>query len=269
MADSQAVQSLLSEFEVAVEPLDIAGSLANWNLSITGDSKYADEIIALRIKEHKFFSDPDRWARLQMAYEEREGLEPDLRRQVERLYLGALDFQSTAEENERLARLETEAEQIYTNHRATVGGRTVNQNEIYQVLRTSTDEDARREAWEGGKQVGPRVAELVRELARVRNRVARRLGFRDHYHFALTQQEIDEEMLLSLFQRLADLTEQPFARAKEEVDARLADRLGVAPDSVAPWHYADPFFQSAPPVFDADLDSLFVDKEVEQISQRA
>ena len=43
----------------------------------------------------------------------------------------------------------------------------------------------------------------MRELARARNAIARRLGFRDYYQFALTRQEIDEEALLGLFDRLA------------------------------------------------------------------
>ena len=46
------------------------------------------------------------------------------------------------------------------------------------------------------KQIGPEVADRVRELARLRNEAARELGYRDHFALALATGELDEDPAL-------------------------------------------------------------------------
>ncbi len=91
-------------------------------------------------------------------------------------------------------------------------GRDVNDNEIAKVLRESLDRAERREAWEASKSIGPQAAPLVRELAHLRNEAARALGYRDHFVFSLTLEELDETWLLSLL---------------DDLDVRLAADLGA------------------------------------------
>jgi peptidyl-dipeptidase A len=269
MTQPQDVTGVIAAFVEQADPLWTALSLANWKLATTGEPRYKEEQVALRVQEHKLYENPDDWEQVQRLYLMRESWPRPLRRQVEVLYRYFLGNQSTAEENEALARLEADVQGTYINHRATVGGRSVSDNEIADILKRGTDEQERRQAWEGSKEVGAQVSDQIRELAKRRNDVAQRLGFRDHYAFSLHRQEIDEEALLALFDRLARLTEEPFAVVKGTVDERLARRLGVPADRLAPWHYSDPFFQSAPPVFDADLDALVAGLDVEALSRRA
>jgi peptidyl-dipeptidase A len=265
----QEVTAFVDRFVERADPIWTALSLARWNMATTGEPRFKDEQIALQIEEHRLYEDAADWTRMQAIYAERPALEPLLRRQVEVLYRYFLTNQSTAEENESLARLEGEVQEIYTNHRAQVAGRSLSDNEIAEILKHGADEAERRQAWEGSKEVGRRVARLIRRLAHLRNAVARRLGFRDHYHFALYRQEIDEAVLCELFGRLADLTDEPFRAIKSTVDERLAHRLGVPAGQLRPWHYGDPFFQSVPPVFDTNLDDLVADLNLEALSVRA
>lgn len=267
--DTKTVEQFVDDFVREADPIWTAMQAASWNFATTGDDQYRDELVELKKKEHTLYRGEGDWEALQRFYENRETLDHDLRRQVEILYVSFLGRQSTPEENQRIAELEAEVQGIYTKHRATVGGQQVSDNDISEILLTSSDERERREAWEGSKEVGAKVAELVRELARTRNQVARRLGFRDHYEFSLTLQEIDEDELLSLFDQLATLSEAPFRAIKSEIDDRLRERLGLGTSAVMPWHYSNQYLQEIPPVFDVNKDVFFADADVEALSIEA
>lgn len=271
MAEAEEAQNLIDYFVAEVAPIWKALALARWKLATTGDSRYKEEIVALRKREHRLYEDEADWERVQSFYAARESFaDPLLARQTEVLHRTFLNNQSTPEENAAIAELEADIQELFTNHRAVVGGQSLSDNEIAAILRNDTDEERRRAAWEGSKAVGEQAAQRIRELAHRRNAVARRLGFRDHYAFSLYRQEIDEVELFALFDRLALETADAFTTVKEEVDERLRARLGLdGSAALQPWHYADPFFQEAPPVHEADLNTLFASVDVAALSIRA
>jgi peptidyl-dipeptidase A len=271
MALAEEAQLFTDYFTAEAAPIWQALALARWNLTTTGERHYKEELVALRQEEHELYEEPGDWEQVQGFYAGRHSLDnPLLVRQIEVLHRTFLNNQSTPEENAALAALEADVQELFYNHRAEIDGRTVSDNEIAVILQQETDETVRRAAWEGSKAVGRAAADQVRELAHRRNAIARRLGFRDHYAFSLVRQEIDEVALLALFERLAQVTEEPFTRVKEEIDARLRARLGLTERrALQPWHYADPFFQHAPPVFETGLNELFADVDVAALSERA
>ncbi len=271
---AQQIQQTIDTFVAKVEPISTAYSLAVWHYATTGEDQYKTEQVALSVESHKLYegvyAELPTWDEVQQMYASRDGLDADLRRQVEILYRMFLVNQSTPEENEALTQLSVEVQSVYTNHRATVNGKKVSDNEIAEILRTATGEGEREAAWLGSKSIGPGVAAMVRELGRQRNAIAQRLGFRDHYAFSLESQEIDEGQLFDLFDRLDEQTREPFRRIKNEIDGRIRQRLGLAEDaSPKPWWYADPYFQSAPAVFDVDPNVLFEDVDIAATSVRA
>ena len=148
---------------------------------------------------------------------------------------------------ERIVRLEASLQTLYSKHRGTIGGREVSNNEIDMILRDSTDLAERRAAWDASKEIGPKAAVQVRELAALRNEAARGLGYRDHFAMSLELQELDEGWLFGLLDRLESLLADPWAAEKAAIDdaqrARLGDRRPSRP--LRPWDYADPFFQDA------------------------
>jgi peptidyl-dipeptidase A len=87
----------------------------------------------------------------------------------------------------------------------------------------------------------------VRRLVHLRNREARRLGYRDYYALSLTLQELDEARLFALLDDLKAKTDPLWDRYKGQLDEQLAARFGVPVAALRPWHYPDPFFQEAPP----------------------
>jgi peptidyl-dipeptidase A len=106
------------------------------------------------------------------------------------------------------------------------------------------------------------VAADLRELARLRNRAAQTLGYRDHFALALATSDFDEQRLFATLDSVAALTDRPFRALKGQLDERLAMRFGVAAADLRPWHYDDPFFQDAPVAVGVDLDPYLVDADL-------
>ena len=57
------------------------------------------------------------------------------------------------------------------------------------------------------------------------------------------------------------------ASKQKEIDERLGQLYGIAPETLMPWHYHDPFFQESPNVFGANLDAVFAKFEKEEIAR--
>jgi peptidyl-dipeptidase A len=180
-----------------------------------------------------------------------------LRRRLEVLRLLLLEDQMGDDEREQLVTLGTEVESEFATFRPQVNGRRLSENDVGDILRDSDDEAERRAAYLASKEIGARVAQRVRELARVRNSAARELGFADFYTMQLEVQEISEDWLFGILGELEELTQAPFAAWKEKLDERLRARFNT--DVLYPWHYADPFFQELPPDGSVTLDDVFGD----------
>src|SRR5439155_18028130 len=135
----------------------------------------------------------------------------------------------------------------FNQFRADLHGQRVTDNELIETLRTSRDLALRRAAWEASKQVGREVETDLIALVRLRNEGARLLGFANYYTMSLELDELDERELFALFDELERETTGLWTEYKGALDRRLAQRFGVGEDALRPWHYADPFFQEAPP----------------------
>ncbi|MDQ4043148.1 MAG: M2 family metallopeptidase [Actinomycetota bacterium] len=243
MSSLAEIETFISQLEERVAPAEKAAREAWWRLATTGTEEAREELVRAGMEYTKLFADRNGYEKVARWHEERDALENALlRRQVEVLYLAFAGHQGDEEILGRIQELEARANAIYGNHRSVVEGREVGENEIRKILRSSGDSALRREAWEASKTVGREVEESVRELARLRNRLAREAGYPDHFHRALDLQEIDAAELDRIMDELESATDAPFMRLKEDLDARLAQKFGV--ESVMPWHLYDPFFQS-------------------------
>ena len=180
MATTQELERFISDFEVRMAPLEKAAEEAWWNLATSGTEEARDEFVRAGKEYNGLFSDQDEYRDLRNYYENLDALgSPLLRRQVEVLYRALAERQGDREILGRIEELEAEANAEYGNHRSVVRNREMAENEVRELLRTSTDQDLRRETWEASKSVGSAVEETVRELAHLRNRLAREQGVRE------------------------------------------------------------------------------------------
>ena len=124
-------------------------------------------------------------------------------------------------------------------------------------------------AWEASKQIGPEVADRVRELARLRNQAARALGLpRPLRARAGDRPSSTRTRLFATLDDVDRATASAVHGVEAAIDARSPTRFGCAPAELRPWHYDDPFFQEAPPRARVDLDHLFADADLEALTVR-
>ncbi len=247
-------------------PAERAVAEAWWDLAVTGSEAAQRGLVRAGTEYNRLFADGVEQEKVAGWFAERDSIEDDLlRRQVEVLYRTYAARRGDAEVLGRIEELEAEANAVYGKHRGVVGGRPVGENEVRDILRTSHVEDVRREAWEASKTVGREVEGTVRELARLRNRLARDAGYPDHYHRSLDLQEMDVEELEDLMSSLEAATEAPFRGLKARLDESLGEKFGT--DNPKPWHFSDPFFQEPPEDGSLNTDRFFEGKDLETLTR--
>lgn len=261
-------RDLIAEVEAKLRSLERAVNLAHWEASTAGTPEAQQEATEAETRLRTYLSSKTRYAEIVELGDSRELRDALLHRQLQLLALDHRPNLLPEPVIEDLVRRSNEIQAEFYTFRAQLEGRPVTNNEILDVLRGERDEARRRAAWEASKQIAPRVAGRLRDLVEARNRAARSLGFRDYYRMRMELQEIDEDELLAVFDELRRRTDEPFATAKAEIDARLAERYGTRLDALRPWHYEDPFFQEAPLSGELGLDVYFKGRDLLEIADR-
>lgn len=267
MNQAEAARSFLTEHSARIEPLRQGHADAWFSAQSSGDTTAFQRAAELQTQIRTIYSSRSDHERI-AAWHQTDLGDPLLQQQVRLLHLEYTGNQLSPASIEEIVGRETEIEERYNAFRPTLHGRAMTQNEILELLKTSTDSLVCREAWEASKQIGAEVAGPLLELVRLRNRAARDLGFEDFYTMQLFLQELVPDHLVSILTDLDDTTTRAFQRTKARLDAWLAGRFGIAEDELRSWHYGDPFFQ-APPTTDAlDVDAPFRAADLEALAVR-
>jgi len=262
------LKDFIANHVATVEPLTTQANLAYWDACTTGKPEAYEELKELQLKIRRIYSDPKEYAFLKDMKESSQIKDPRLARQLDKLYYAYLQNQIEPELLEKIVHLDNRIQQKYSKFRGRIEGRGVTMSEIYIILTTERDCHKRELAWRASKQVGDVIVEDLIELVKLRNEAARNVGF-DHYHtLSIVAGEQDVEQLDRLFGELDELTREPFARLKEQLDGILADSYGIAREDLMPWHYHDPFFQRTPLVYELDLDLYYQDADVKALAEK-
>ncbi len=262
-----AARQFVAGYEADVRPLEIALNLAWWKANTTGkDEDFAAKVDAQNTYDAAL-SNRERFAELKRLKESNIA-DPILARQVNVLYRIYLEKQVDPELLKRINSKANEIEQAFNVYRAKLKGREIADSEVRRILKESKDSQERQAVWESSKGVGAAVADDLRQLVAYRNEAAQKLGFKDFHAMRLYMAEQDQQQVLALFDELDELTREPFAQAKAEIDRSLADFLGVPIDELQPWHYQDPFFQEAPAISDVSLDKPFANADILAICRK-
>src|SRR5262245_53491235 len=267
MSEARDLVETLSD---RLAPLDRELGLAWWESSTQASPAADERRAAADLARRAFLADRDAFAavREQSSTADVGGDGGHTTRALELLADAMVPHQVSDDLLRALVDLETSVDARFTGYRADLDGTRVDDNALLEILRTSNDSTARRNAWEAGKQIGAEVADDVRQLARLRNEAARALGYRDHFALALATSALDERRLFATLGEVDRLTAAPFDAWKSDLDERLAVRFGVDRDALAPWHLDDPFFQDPPIEGAVDLDPYFADADLEALTRR-
>ena len=264
--DARDARAILAEAEGRLAPLLLESNLAWWESQIAATEQNAERRTRAELAWSDALADRDLFEEVERARE--SGANGDASRRLDLLGNLMLAHQLPDSLRARIVELESSVDLRFSRHRGVVRGREVDDTEIKRILRRSDDAVEREEAWAASKTVGAEVADDVRELARLRNQAARALGHRDWFALSLAIDELDEDKLARTLGEAEQATAATFTRWKGGLDETLAVRFGCAVSDLRPWHYADPFFQEAPPDGAVDLDPLFEGQDVVALARR-
>ena len=260
--------ALSEEYTNRFKPLMLAQQAAWWDANITGtESAYtrkqaADQALIDLHADGAFFT------RIKVLREQGEVKDPVLRRELDVMYRSFLENQADPQIQKQIASLQNEADRLFNNYRPSFGDNTVHENDLRAVLAATTDPAEAKTAWKAYMDVGAEIVSKLREMARLRNQVARKLGYTDYYALSLFLQELEEGELFKLFDELDALTREPFAKLKTEIDRTRAARFHLAVGDLRPWHYGDFFFQELPSEQQAGLEEAYAGADPLALSKK-
>jgi len=267
MSQDSAVRQLIDRILPRAQELMIQSAHASWTRETNATPENAAAAAQISRELRTYYSDPAVYAELKALQDAGGAADPVLNRQLQQLVRTYRANQISPEEIAELVERESELSQLFASFRATYQGDQVSDNQLGEVFQHENDSAKRKEAWLASKQIGALAAEKIRALARLRNQIARKFGFRDYFAMTLDNQEIDEQELLETFDRLRQTSDAAFRTEKAALDAELAERFGVKPEEIMPWHYSNPFFQSAPAAKGGpNLNQYFAARDIAQIS---
>lgn len=280
MRDS--IEGFLEDFNAGAQPLYKNMCHAFWRGALSGTKEDEERAAAAETRFRTLYSSSDGLARLKYARSRLSGAgkpasagatasagvpEDDLAlREVTVLIQEFTSNQMPPELLEETIRRQKSIETTFNTFRAVAGDRRLTANEVAQVLKTSGSSEERRAVWEASKEIGAQTAGPLLELARLRNKIARDLGYPDFYRMSLELQELTSPELEGICSRFETVSNEPFRGLRQEMDAALASRFALSPDQLRPWHYSDPFFQEAPKLNDVDLDPIFAREDLTRLA---
>ena len=252
-----------------VKPLELAAGKAWWDANVSGKDEDFAKKQANQDKLDAALADKAMFKELKAIRENKKEIKDAvLARTVEVLFLMYQEKQVDPELLKKITAKANAVEQKFNVFRAKVGDQEMSDSQVRKVLKESTNSEERQKVWEASKKSGANVEADLKELVKLRNEAAKELGFKNFHELMLFLNEQNASDLIKLFDELDELTREPFAKAKAEIDERLAKNCGVKVADLMPWHYHDLFFQDSPAVFDADLDAPYRDADILKLCEK-
>lgn len=248
-------------------PLYKETALASWQANITGKDEDYQKSEALNLRMMALYSDKGKLEKLERIQVSGTITDSLLLRQLNVLLRSFLMAKADTAKLNEMVRMGTAIEQKYGNFRTVVRGKELSDNEVEDVLRNSRDVKYQQEVWEAQKKIGTVVADDIRKLVKLRNKVAEELGFKNYHEMSLTLSDQKPRDVSKLFSELDTLTGKAFAQVKGEIDNYFVSHYNLkSTDELRPWNYQNRFFQEAPGIYDVDLDVYYRDKNLETLT---
>ena len=242
-------------------------ALAVWDAALSGKEEDFDKAAEYEMQMKAMMSDAEDFNKLKIFKESGLIQDPIMQRELLYLYNGYLENQIDTNKMKEMVQLQSEIGQKFQTYRAEVDGKEYTDNEIEDVLKSSTDLIMLEKVWNAHKEVGPVVADDIKKLVKLRNEAAKELGFDNFHDMSLILSDQKPKDVEKLFNELDTLTKGAYAILKDEIDTYLAKRLKIEKDQLRPWHYQNRYFQEAPIIYDVDLDVYYEDKDLVELTK--
>jgi peptidyl-dipeptidase A len=263
---TERARKVVRAYTTQIRPLEVKLNRLWWAANISGADKDFKDKAEAQNRLDEALADKDAFAEVK-AVKEAGGIDdPILARAVDVIYLARLEKQVDPALLKKITAKANAVEQAFNVYRANVDGKEMTDSQVRKVLKESKDSARRQAVWEASKKVGQVVEADLKKLVALRNQAAVKLGYKNFHALQLYLNEQNGDDLIQLFDKLDDLTREPFRTAKAEVDRELARSLGIKTAELMPWHYHDPFFQETPSVFSANLDKPYATADLPKLA---
>jgi len=248
-------------------PLYKQTALASWDAAISGKPEDFKKSEDLNLQMVALYSNKESLKTLEKIKVSGMITDSLLNRQLDVLYRSFLMAKADTGKLNAMVRMGTVIEQKYGNFRTEVKGKKMTDNDVEEILGKSKDVKLQQEVWTAQKKIGPVVADDIKKLVKLRNEVAKDLGFKNYHDMSLTLSDQDPKEISRLFDELDTLTKKSFAEVKGDIDAYFVKYYNLkSKDDLMPWNYQNRFFQEAPKIYEVDLDKYYKDKDLEKLA---
>ena len=259
----------IKQHDSVLIPLYKQTNLASWDAAISGKPEDFKKAEDLNLKMMALYSNKESLKKLEEI--KISGMITDtlLNRELDVLYRSFLMAKADTGKLNAMVRMGTVIEQKYGNFRTEVKGKKMSDNDVEEVLRSSKDVKYQKEVWEAQKKIGTIVADDIKKLVKLRNEVARELGFNNYHEMSLTLSDQDPKEVSKLFDELDSLTAVAFVQVKGDIDNYFVKYYSLkSKDELMPWNYQNRFFQEAPKIYKIDLDKYYKNKNIEELTSK-
>jgi peptidyl-dipeptidase A len=260
-------KKLIAKHDSIMVPLAKEANIAYFNASISGKEEDFKKVLDLQNKMNAVYSNKEDFAILKKIKESKEIKDEVLARQLEVMYNMFLGNQVDTAMLNKINTMQNQIEQKYSNFRAVVNGKKISDNDVENILKTSTNSKDLEAAWLGHKAVGKEVEKDIIALVKKRNEMAKKLGFKNYHEMSLKLSEQDPAEIEKLFDELDNLTRDAFVSLKSEMDDYFAKRYKIKKEDLKPWHYQNRFFQEAPRIYTVDFDKYYKNQDIVKVTE--
>ncbi len=259
--------NFLKSYEIKIIPLSKDANLAYFNASVSGEEEDFQKASELQLKLSKIYTNKEEFEQLKKLKESNQINKQLLKRQLTIIYNLYAGNQFNEELLEKIIKISTKVEEKFSTFRARYNGKELTDNEIDDILRFSNDTDEMESAWRASKDVSREVYEDVIELVNLRNKSAKKAGYKNYHEMSLSLSEQNSDEIESLIDELNDLTKDEFEKLKNDIDVHLSKLYSISKEELMPWHYQDKYFQQGPKIFNVSLDNFFKEKNLVEITR--
>lgn len=250
-----------------IKPIFTNAQNTYWKASLSGKEEDFKKYEALSKEISKIYNDKEKFKKVKKLNEQNIS-SPLIKRQIQILYDNYLSGQGDIELIHKIIEKSTSVEQKFNIFRAKVDGKELTDNEIKEILKTEINSKKLQTVWEASKKQGAVVEKELIEIIKLRNQLAKSLGFKNYYEMSLITSEQNVNELTNIFKELDNSTKESFGQLKKEMDKYLSEKYSCSTNQLKPWHYQDLFFQEGPKIYDFNLDEIYSKKDIVQIAKK-
>ncbi|MBI5346771.1 MAG: M2 family metallopeptidase [Chlamydiae bacterium] len=239
-------QAFLDEYVFKLADKSKSANLATWLLETTGSKEAASLSSSLNTELNLLFNDEATYKKL-IAWQNAKSItDPILERELNVLIRSFKANMAPKELLEEISKKESELSSLFNNFRVTVNGKKFTDNEVWDVLQNESSVEKRKKVWEASKELGDVLAPKIIELVKLRNKVAKFLGYANFFDMQLELSEVNKTDLLKLFNDTAEKSNDAYKKMMLGIDTTLSKKFNVKTDEIGPWLWKDPFCQEDP-----------------------